>query len=173
MKLIPESGGEELLPTRDPLSLVMEWSRGPQPEAIPNLTYQRFREQVRRTPDAPALTHAGHTLSYGELEREVDRVARMLQGMGVGPDVVVGVCMPRCIGLVSAVLGVHKAGGACMLLEPNLPPERLRLMLDLVRPAAVLTLALYRLGVDNPALYDGSWSEWGQESLGLPVATGA
>ena len=140
MKLIPESGGEDMGRGSATPPAVPAWSRGPQVEAIPNLTYQRFAQQVRRAPDAPALTQAGVTLSYRQLEERVDGIARVLQGMGVGPDVIVGLCLPRCIELVAGVLGVHKAGGACMLLEPTLPPARLRLMLDLARPALVLTL---------------------------------
>ncbi len=86
-------------------------------------------EQVRATPDALALVYGDTRLSYGELDARANQLAHWLQGQGVGPDVPVAVCAERSIELVVALLGVIKAGGAYLPLDPDHPRERLQGML--------------------------------------------
>ena len=100
-------------------------SRYPEYPNLPALIAQ----QVRATPDALALVY-GHTqLSYGELDARANQLAHWLQTQGVGPDVPVAVCAERSVELVVALLGVIKAGGAYLPLDPDLPLERLQGML--------------------------------------------
>jgi amino acid adenylation domain-containing protein len=102
------------------------------PEAIgaaPCL-HQLFESWVARTPDAPALTVAGRTLTYAELDGQAARLARRLRLLGVGPEVPVGLRLGRGGHLVTAILGVLKAGGAYVPLEPSLPAGRLRAALE-------------------------------------------
>ncbi len=72
----------------------------------------------------------GATLSYEELDRRANQLAHRLVALGVGPEVPVGVMVPRCLDMVVALLGVLKAGGAYVPMDPDYPPERLALMLE-------------------------------------------
>ncbi len=90
--------------------------------------------QARRTPQAPALVYEGRRLEYGELQGRAERLAERLRGVGVGPEVRVGVSVERSPELVVALLGVLRAGGAYVPLDPSYPAERQEWML---RDAAV------------------------------------
>jgi len=84
-----------------------------------------FEAQVACTPDAPALVFEGITLSYAELNARANRVAQVLQGMGVGPDVPVALCTRRSPDLLVGALGILKAGGAYVPMDPAYPADRL------------------------------------------------
>ncbi|MDX2600462.1 amino acid adenylation domain-containing protein [Streptomyces caniscabiei] len=101
-----------------------------------------FRAQVARTPDALALVHDEQRLTYAELDARVERTARVLAGMGVGPERTVAVALPRSVELVVALLAVHRAGGAYLPLEADQPRERRALMLEEARPVCVVEGAL-------------------------------
>ncbi len=72
----------------------------------------------------------GNTLSYAELDKRANQLAHRLIGLGVGPEVPVGVMMERSLELVVALLGVLKAGGAYVPMDPSYPPDRLALMME-------------------------------------------
>ncbi|WP_418960766.1 condensation domain-containing protein [Streptomyces tritici] len=86
--------------------------------------------QAARTPDAVAVASGPRTWSYGELEERAEELAGRLRALGVGPEVLVGVCVPLSFDLVAAELAVWKAGGACVPLDPALPAFLLRIALD-------------------------------------------
>ncbi|WP_330333707.1 amino acid adenylation domain-containing protein [Streptomyces sp. NBC_00536] len=92
-----------------------------------------------RTPGAPALEHEGRTTSYAELEAAAERCAARLRGLGIGAASVVAVHAAPTPLLVTALLGVLKAGAAFTTLDPALPEERLRLLLELSGAQLVLT----------------------------------
>ncbi len=91
--------------------------------------HRLFEDQVARTPDATALVFEKVTLTYRELNQRANQVAHHLRTHGVGPEVLVGVCLGRSADLAIALLGVWKAGGAYVPLDPTLPPERRAFML--------------------------------------------
>ncbi|HEX7240035.1 MAG TPA: AMP-binding protein, partial [Longimicrobiaceae bacterium] len=97
-------------------------------EAPGACVHELFAEQARRTPDAPAVVGEGRTLTYGELERSANRLAHSLRRLGVGPEVCVGVCARRSPGMVAGLLGILKAGGVYVPLDPAYPAERLEFM---------------------------------------------
>jgi amino acid adenylation domain-containing protein len=88
-----------------------------------------FAVQVRRAPDAVAVVAGDVSLSYGRLDARANQLAWRLRELGVGPDVLVGICLPRGVDMVVAVLAVLKAGGGYVPLDPSYPAERLRFML--------------------------------------------
>ncbi|MET7345583.1 amino acid adenylation domain-containing protein [Streptomyces sp. NPDC005547] len=99
---------------------------------------QLFHEQVDRTPDAVAFRCGDDEITYRELDREADRLARRLQEACVGPECVVGVYVERSISLAVCLLAVLKAGAVYLPLEPSYPAERLALMVEQARPAVLL-----------------------------------
>jgi amino acid adenylation domain-containing protein len=91
---------------------------------------QLFEAQVRRAPGAPAVTCEGTTLSYGELNRRANQLARRLRELGVGVDERVGLSVARSLDLVVGVLGILKAGGAYVPIDPGYPRERRAFMAE-------------------------------------------
>jgi amino acid adenylation domain-containing protein len=101
--------------------------------------HELFEEQAARTPMATAVVFEGQSLTYGELNARANRLARYLQARGVGPDQLVAVRLPRCLELITALLGVLKAGGAYLPLDPLLPAERLRFTLADAKVDVIVT----------------------------------
>ena len=91
--------------------------------------HELFEAQADRTPQAIAVRHGDVALTYGELEQRANRLAHRLVALGVGPDVLVALCLERSIDLIVAMLAVLKAGGGYVPLDPRNPPERLDLLL--------------------------------------------
>jgi amino acid adenylation domain-containing protein len=89
-----------------------------------------FEEQVSRSPNALAVVYGEDSLTYGELDARANRLAHHLRGLGVGPEVLVGLCVERSLEMVVAVLGILKAGGAYVPLDPEYPSQRLAFMLE-------------------------------------------
>lgn len=101
--------------------------------------HQWFEEQAAAAPQAIALNFESRSLSYGELNAEANRLAAWLQGQGVGPEVVVGLCAERSPELVVGLLAILKAGGAYLPLDPAYPSSRLNFMLADAGVRTVLT----------------------------------
>jgi len=90
---------------------------------------QLVAKQAAATPDTVALVAGDQELSYGELNRRSNQLAHYLQTLGVGPNVLVGLCVERSLDMVVGLLGILKAGGAYVPLDPSYPTERLTFML--------------------------------------------
>ena len=98
-----------------------------------------FSAQVERSPDAPAVTFEGTTISYRELDVRANALAHRLRDLGVGPDVLVALCFERSIEMVIAIVGALKAGGAYVPLDPQYPTERLAYILEDTQAPVLLT----------------------------------
>jgi hypothetical protein len=98
-------------------------------EVAPGLLPERFAAHAERTPDAVAVVHEGTALTYAELDARANRLAHRLTALGVGAEDVVGLCLPRGIDIVVAILAVWKAGGAYVPLDPEHPADRLAFIL--------------------------------------------
>jgi amino acid adenylation domain-containing protein len=117
-----------LLDAAERRQLLDEWQGGPAIAAAAPTLHGLFERQAARRPEATAVVAAGHLLCYGELDRRATAFARRLAAEGVGPEVRVGLALPRSLELVVATLAVLKAGGAYVPLDPGYPRERLELM---------------------------------------------
>jgi surfactin family lipopeptide synthetase C len=106
------------------------WALTAGPEPAERTAQQLFEAQVARSPEAVAIAFEGERLTYRELDRRANRIAHHLCALGVGPETVVGLCLPASLDAIASLLGVVKAGGAWLPLDPAYPPERLAYMLE-------------------------------------------
>ncbi|WP_197336730.1 non-ribosomal peptide synthetase/type I polyketide synthase, partial [Ralstonia solanacearum] len=131
-------GRFSLMSAAERRQIVDVWNTG-EPAPVPSETLcALFEAQVRRTPEAIAVEYEGQRVSYAELNVRANRVAHVLIGLGVGPDARVGLCAERSVELVTGLLGILKAGGGYVPLDPSYPSERLAYMLEDSAPVAVL-----------------------------------
>ncbi|MEO6808700.1 MAG: AMP-binding protein, partial [Isosphaeraceae bacterium] len=100
--------------------------------------HRLFEAQAARSPSALAVTGAGRCLTYGQLNARANRLAHRLRALGVGPEVMVGLCGGRTPEMLAGLLGVLKAGAAYVPLDPSYPRERLAYMLDDCRAPVLL-----------------------------------
>jgi amino acid adenylation domain-containing protein len=136
--------------------------------------HELFEAQVAATPDAPALVFEDTRLSYADLNRRANQLAHHLQGLGVGPEVLVGVLMERSVEMVVSLLAILKAGGAYVPLDPDYPRERLQFMLADAAVPVLLTQArvvgaLPELGA-RVVYVDRDWPEIAAERTENPVS---
>jgi amino acid adenylation domain-containing protein len=106
--------------------------------------HQLFEQQVARTPEATALVFEDTSLSYAELNAQANRLAHHLIALGVRPDSLVAIALPRSIDMVVALLATLKAGGAYLPLDPDYPRERLAFMLADSAPHVLITQSAVR-----------------------------
>ena len=115
-----------------------DWNATAIPRAADAVMHRLFERHVESTPGAIAAEHAGHALTFRELNTRANRLARVLVQRGVHAGVLVAVSMERSLELMVAVLAVLKAGGAFVPLDPDLPPERLTYILGNTRAPLLL-----------------------------------
>jgi amino acid adenylation domain-containing protein len=101
--------------------------------------HQLFEMQADRTPDAVALVFEEERVTYRELNLRSNQLARYLQKMGVGAEVLVGLCCGRSLDLIVGMLGILKAGGAYLILDPSYPAERSSFMVKDAQVSVLLT----------------------------------
>ncbi|BAZ22617.1 McnC protein [Kalymmatonema gypsitolerans NIES-4073] len=156
--------------------LLVEWNNTKADYPQDRCVHQLFEAQVEQTPDAFALvfedveTRHGASLhiTYQELNKRSNQLAHYLQKLGVGEDVLVGLCVERSFDMVIGMLGILKAGGAYVPLDPTYPPERLSFMLGDAQVPVILTQQRWvnRLETQNSRLIclDKDWETITQES---------
>jgi len=109
--------------------LLVEWNTTAMDYPEGSCIHELFDAQTRQTPDKVAVIFKGDRLTYRELNLRANQLAHYLQKLGVGPETVVGICVERSLEMVTGLLGVLKAGGAYLPIDPTYPKERLAFML--------------------------------------------
>ena len=137
----PERRAAELplLSRAQAFQLLVEWNDTAVASSDGRCLHRLVAAQAARTPEAIAAVKGREQLSYGELERRSRRLARRLRGVGVGPEVLVGISLPRGFGMLVAILGTLRAGGAYLPLDPRLPRARRASMARQAAPRVVLS----------------------------------
>jgi len=128
-----------LLTEAEARQLFQAWSPAAIAAPAGRTVHELFEEQARRTPDRPAVAFRDEVLTYALLSRRSGALARELRALGVGPEVVVGLCVERSVEAIVGILGVLKAGGAYLPLDPEYPRERLAFLLEDSRASVLLT----------------------------------
>lgn len=128
-----------LLTPAEENQILVQWnctqSEYPQDKCL----HQLFEMQVKRTPDEVAVVFGFLKLTYEQLNTQANQLAHYLRSLGVGADVLVGVCVERSLEMVVGLLGILKAGGAYVPLDPDYPKERLSFMLSDSQVSVLLT----------------------------------
>ncbi|MDZ7967784.1 MAG: amino acid adenylation domain-containing protein [Nostoc sp. DedSLP03] len=119
--------------------LLVEWNDTYTPYPQSKCIHQLFEEQVEKTPNALAVVYEDESLTYQQLNLRANQLAHYLQSLGVGAEVLVGICVERSPLMIVGLLGILKAGGAYVPLDPAYPQERLAFMLEDAQVKVLLT----------------------------------
>ncbi|MGW5285413.1 non-ribosomal peptide synthetase, partial [Streptomyces collinus] len=166
-------GHIDMLAARERHQLVSEWNATAAEFSDRIAIQQLVERQAARTPEAPALVQGAVTLTYAELNSRANQLARYLMDRGVGTERLVGVCVDRGVDLVVALLGVLKAGGVYVPLDPGYPEQRLSLMMRDAQAPLLITQGtlLNRFSAldTEQILIDEAWPDISQCESGNPA----
>ncbi|MCG6137779.1 MAG: amino acid adenylation domain-containing protein [Nostoc sp. LLA-1] len=118
---------------------LIEWNHTQTDYDLSRCLHQLIETRVELTPNAVAVTFAGESLTYEQLNSCANQLAHYLQSLGVQPDVLVAICVERSLEMVVGLLGILKAGGAYVPVDPEYPQERIAYMLDDCQANVLLT----------------------------------
>jgi natural product biosynthesis luciferase-like monooxygenase protein/amino acid adenylation domain-containing protein len=140
----------DVVPRADRERVLGAWSEGESGDSIGTIP-DRFEARAAAALEAVALIDGERRMTFGELDERANQLARCLKKQGVGPETVVGIHLDRSPELAVAVLGVLKAGGAYLPLDPSYPAERLAYMLADAQAPVVITNAAHRATLPESA----------------------
>jgi amino acid adenylation domain-containing protein len=158
-----------LLTPEERRRVLVDWNGTPADYPKDLCIQQLFEAQVDRTPDAVAVVLEHQHFTFRSLNGLSNQLARYLRKLGVGPEVIIGICMDRSVDMIVGLMGVLKAGGAYVPLDPAYPPDRLMFMLANAQVHVLLTQQ--RLVATLPAhavrivRIDSDWAAIAQESV--------
>ncbi|MGF1938165.1 MAG: non-ribosomal peptide synthetase [Nostoc sp. ChiQUE02] len=118
---------------------LQEWNDTQAVNYLDLCIHQMFEIQVERSPQAIAVVFENTQLTYQQLNQRANQLAHHLRGLGVGPEVLVGICLERSLEMIVGLLGILKAGGAYVPLDPSYPSERLAFILEDTQAPVLLT----------------------------------
>ena len=160
--------------------LLVEWNETAVPYPDNQCIHHLIEAQAAQHPEASAVSFGETQLSYSQLNRRANQLAHHLQQQGVGPESIVGIATERSLAMVIAILGVLKAGGAYLPLDPSYPAERLAFMIAdaqltiLLSQSHLLTQLPTSQAPDQPPLpticLDMDWPQIAQEPEHNPIA---
>ena len=155
--------------------LLTEWNHADAPACTDRFVHELFVAQAARSPKATAVVCGKERMTYAELDRRSNQLARYLIGRGVGTETLVGLCVDRSLEVPVALLGILKAGGAYVPLDPDYPLERLGFMLQDAEIPVLLTEAALRDRLPSAwaqvICVDQDCKEIEQESAEKPAVT--
>ncbi len=129
-----------MLPSAERAQVVTGWNQtAANFEGMDSCLHELFAEQAARTPEQTALVFEQKRMTYGELNRRANQLAHHLRGLGVGPEILVGLYMERSLEMIVGILGILKAGGAYVPMDPAYPKERIGYILEDSKAPIVVT----------------------------------
>jgi amino acid adenylation domain-containing protein len=153
----------EILTPAERRQLTGQWNMGAEYDSEAECAHALFEKQAHARPEAIALNWGSESISYGELNRRANRLARHLRAAGIGPDAKIALCIDRGPLAPVGMLAVLKAGGAYVPIDTNYPSERLTYMLSDSAPQIILTeerlLATLPAGNSQVIALDSQWDE--------------
>jgi amino acid adenylation domain-containing protein len=162
-----------ILPPSELRQLLVDWNQTDFDPSSQRCVHELFEAQAELTPDNLAIASAPAQLTYRELNGRANQVAHHLRSLGVGPEVIVALCIERSVEMLVGILGILKAGGAYLPLDPRHPPERLAFILD---DAQAIVLVTQSHLADNLPPYlgqvlclDSEWERIARESETNPA----
>ncbi|GAX45463.1 amino acid adenylation domain-containing protein [Tolypothrix sp. NIES-4075] len=162
-----------LLTQPEQQQLLVEWNNTQTKYPNDKCIHQLFEEQVERTPDAVAVVFDNQQLTYQQLNTRANSLAHYLKSLGVGADVLVGLCVERSVEMIVGLLGILKAGGAYVPLDPDYPKDRLAYMLNDSQVAVLLTQEKLLTSLPEHSArvvcLDKDWQDISQENKDNPV----
>jgi amino acid adenylation domain-containing protein len=150
--------------------LVVEWNRPHEDSGVAahDCVYEQFEAQVERTPDTVAVTSSATAFDYRELNARANQLARYLRKAGVGTDTLVGLCVERSPEMIVGMLGILKAGGGYVPLDPGHPRQRLMFMIEDAGVSLLVTQQQLRERLAQPTgstvCLDADWEAIARES---------
>ena len=166
----------EILDEKEYGKVVKEWNNTGKDYGTAACIHEIFEKLAGEMPQKEAVCCRGEALTYGELNRRANRLARFIQKKGLGEKSIVGVCTQRSIGAIVGILAALKAGGAYMPLDPGYPEERIRYMIEDSGAGIIISEDRYAdlLGdfKGEKVLMDRDWdkiSEEAGDNLGIRV----
>lgn len=132
---------QSLLSPRERQQVLVGWNETDTDFARAECLHQLFEEQVQRTPEILAVENEAGRLTYAELNRRSNQLARYLRRLGVGPEICVGLCVERSLEMMIGLIGILKTGGAYLPLDPDYPPDRVQYMVGDAAIPVLLTQA--------------------------------
>ena len=129
----------EMLTEREKRQLLYEFNNTVSDYPKEKTIQELFEEQVERTPENIAVVYENQKLTYRELNQKANQLAHGLRSKGVGPDNIIGIMVERSLEMIIGILGVLKAGGAYLPIDPEYPEERTKFMLEDSKAAILLT----------------------------------
>ena len=159
---------------QDHHQLLVDWNSTATEYPDSQCIHQLFEAQVERTPDAVAVVFGRQQLTYVQLNAKANQLAHYLQGLGVGPEVLVGLCVERSLDMVIAMLGILKAGGAYVPVNPAEIGQRLGFICEDTQASVLLTQrslqgALPKMEIPVVCL-DGDWKQNLIDSEAAPLS---
>ncbi len=172
----PESaiGELDILSDRDRQQLLIQLNDTKTNYPKDQCIHQLFEEQVERTPHSVAVVFGNRQLTYEALNIRANQLAHYLQQLGVGPEVLVGICVERSLEMVVGLLGILKAGGAYVPIDPVLPVDRKTFILQDTQTPVLLTQQrlVTQLSTDGTQVVclDANWDKIAQARADNPIS---
>jgi amino acid adenylation domain-containing protein len=155
--------------------VLVEWNATEKEYPGDKCLHQLFEDQVDRSPEAAAVIWENQQLTYRDLNARANQLAHHLRKRGVGPDVLVGICLERSLEMLVTLLGILKAGGAYVPLDPDYPEARVAFMLEDSQTSVVIAARKFaerfRTGRATPVCLDDERLQLEQESTANPAAS--
>lgn len=164
----PTSSELQMFTTEGQHQMLMDWNSTRAEYPCDKCMHELFEQRVLETPNAIAVVCGSRQLTYQELNQKANQLANYLCKRGVGPDILVGICLHRSLEMIVGILGILKAGGAYVPLDPAYPQKRLLSMVEEVDLRVLLTsdemLAILPENNVTKVCLDSDWAQIASEN---------